>query len=271
MGKMFSGGSKDIQAQTMAAQQAAQQQQAANRDTAIAGTEMSMVNQVGPYGSLAYRQTGTSANGNPLWTATQSFDPVTQRTLDAEKLLDLKTNRLAVSQADRAARLLSSNADLSDAAIRAKTDLMINPRLGDRFGKDEASLRSSLMARGLREGSEAFNDEMLSFRQGVNDAYTQEGLANRQQAIQELLLPRNQVLNEIASLGSMQQIAGPQFVSTPQTNVQAANFQSVGDATIQAMRQADQRKQAAYGGIFGLVGNMLGTAQQGAKMAVGMK
>lgn len=271
MTKMFGGGSKETYAATMAAQNAANQQNIANREAAIAGTEMSMVNQIGPYGSLSYRQTGTSANGNPLWTATQSFDPVTQRSLDAEKMLDLKTNNLAVAQADRAARLLSTNANLSDAAIAAKTSAMINPRIADRLGKDEASLRSSLMARGLREGSEAFNDEMLAFRQGANDAYTQEALANRQQAIQEILLPRNQVLNEIASLGGMQQIQGPQFVSTPQTNVQAANYQKVGDATIAAMQAADQRKQAAYGGMFGLIGNMLGTAQSGAKMAMGMK
>ncbi|MGL5011793.1 MAG: tail fiber domain-containing protein [Paracoccaceae bacterium] len=263
MGGLFGGGAKQTYATTLAAQQGATQQAAANREAAIAGTEMSMVNQISPNGTLTYNQTGTSANNNPIYTATTTYDPVTQRALDAEKRLDYKTNEASEGLIDRArAGILGQNLDISDTAINAKVQGMINPRLGQRFAQDESRLKDSLINRGMREGSQGFNDAMLSFNQGKTDAYTQEGLANRQQAIQEIVLPRNQLINETSGLAGMQQIQGPQFVNTPQTSVAPADYQRVAEAQISAQNAGQQRRQSAYGGLFSAIGSGINAGAQ---------
>jgi hypothetical protein len=131
---------------------------------------------------------------------------------------------------------------------------MINPRLMQRFGQDETKLKESLLNRGMREGSQGFNDAMLSFNQGKNDAFSQEALSNRQQALQEIPLARNQVLNEINALNGSQQITGPSFVSTPRANVQPADYQGAANASIAAMNGMQQQKNANMGAIAGLIG-----------------
>jgi len=260
MGSAFGGGARNTYNSAVIAQQGAAQQAAANREAAIAGTEMSLIDQYTPFGNAIYTSTGNTPAGNPRYRLDQTYDPATQRALESQKRTDYKTNELAESQADRAAALLGTNADLSDANIQARTQSMINPRLEQRFGQDEDRLRTQLVNRGVREGSQAFNDAMLSFNQGKTDAFTQEGLANRQQAIQEIVLPRNQTLNEISSLLGTQQIGQPQFVSTPRTQVQAADYQGAANQTISAMNAAEQRKSAALGGLFGALGQLGGAA-----------
>ena len=260
MGNLFGGGAKQTMMATMVAQQNAEKQAQANKEAAIAGTEMSMVDQYTPDGSLVFKQIGTTDSGSPRWAATTTLDPTQQAAYDAQKQVDLKTNTLAGQQLDRATGPLSENADLSDAAIKAKTDQIVNPRLDKRYADEEASLKQSLIIRGLSEGTQAFNDAMLSFNQGKTDAYSTEALGNRQQAIQELLLPRNQIYNEIAALMGTGQIESPKFVSTPQANVQAPDYGQVTQAFTQANAAAQQKKAAAAGGLFGLIGSGLQAA-----------
>lgn len=54
---------------------AAQATAAGNLDAARAATAANRVNQVTPYGSLRYAETGKDQYGNPTWTATSSFSP----------------------------------------------------------------------------------------------------------------------------------------------------------------------------------------------------
>ena len=47
-------------------------QGAINKQTAIAHTELNNQNQVTPYGSISYTQTGTASDGTPQFTATKA-------------------------------------------------------------------------------------------------------------------------------------------------------------------------------------------------------
>ena len=49
-----------------------------NLDMARAATAANRVNQITPYGSLTYKQTGTDQYGNPTWTSTQELAPAQQ-------------------------------------------------------------------------------------------------------------------------------------------------------------------------------------------------
>jgi hypothetical protein len=257
-GNIFGGGAKTAFANNLAAQQGIAQQAAANREAAIAGAEISMINQTTPYGSLTYSQTGKSENNNPIYTATQTFDPDTQRALDSSKRLDYKTNEASEGLIDRAqAGILGQNLDISDNAIAAKVQGMINPRLQRRFDQEETRLKDGLIQRGLREGSQAFSDAVRSFNEGKNDAYAQEALSNRQQAIQEIVLPRNQLINETTGLAGMQQIGQPQFVSTPRTSIQPADYGQLTSTIINGNNNMQSQRRANVGDIAGLVGQGL--------------
>ena len=63
-------------------QMVANQQQALNNQTAAGAQASSMVNQENPYGSLTYRQTGTSPYGTPIYTANMQLNPEQQALFD---------------------------------------------------------------------------------------------------------------------------------------------------------------------------------------------
>lgn len=254
------------------AQGAATAQAQANKDAAISTQLINMVDQEGPDGSLKYTQTGSRSYTDPTtgkvstlpsFTATQTLDPLGAEAKMLEKKADVGTNQLANTLLGNASSMLGTPADYSEDAIRARTDAMINPRLSKRFADDEAALRTSLTNRGIREGSQQFNDAMLSFNQGRNDAYSSEALASRQQAIQELGLGRDRAINEIGALLGTGQIAAPQFVSTPRTNIEAAPIASL---MAQQAQMRAQSNNAALGGLFGLGGSLIGA---GAKLYTG--
>lgn len=58
---------------------AAQQTAQGNLDAARQATAANRVNQITPYGSLKYAETGTDKYGNPTWTATTSLSPEMQQ------------------------------------------------------------------------------------------------------------------------------------------------------------------------------------------------
>lgn len=70
---------------TAAAQATAQ----GNLDAARAATAANRVNQVTPYGTLEYTQSGTDQYGNPTWTATTNLSGVGQQLLDADNAIAL--------------------------------------------------------------------------------------------------------------------------------------------------------------------------------------
>lgn len=86
--------------------------------------------------------------------------------------------------------------------------------------------------------------------------------AGRERAIQERMLLRQTPINEISALTSGTQVALPQFVNTPQSGIQAPDFQGATYASYQGqLANADRRAQqqnAFTQGLFGLGGSALG-------------
>src|SRR6185369_1878677 len=94
----------------------AQAQANANLSSSMAGQQLSMVNQQGPYGSLTYDQTGTRqykdpATGRmttlPAYTATTSLSPEQQGLLQQEQQFDKMYNDIALQQTGRIGEHLS--------------------------------------------------------------------------------------------------------------------------------------------------------------------
>ncbi len=75
---------------------AARETAAGNVEAARVATAANRINQVTPYGSLTYTQSGTDPYGNPTYTATQALSPDQQRLLETQnRIRDLVNGPVA--------------------------------------------------------------------------------------------------------------------------------------------------------------------------------
>lgn len=143
-----------------------------------------------------------------------------------------------------------------NTATEGKIDQLGAARLDPQFAREGQALDTDLINKGIRPGSQAWNDAHTQFSQQKNDAYNQLYLTGRQQGSQEALTERNQPINEISALLSGSQVSQPGFTNTPSPGVaptdvigaqqQALNQQNVG------FNAQQQQNNALMSGLFGL-------------------
>lgn len=243
----------------------AQQQQTLNTQAGEQSQEGSMVNQYNPYGSLAYTQTGTSANGTPMYSATTSLSPQQQN------LLNLYTG--GQSQAGTAANGLLQNANyggtnyndyignatsgLTGAAVQQQTAY-----LQPYFQTQSDQLDTKLKNQGLNPGQPGYDNAMRALQNNQNNTVT--GFISQiepqmfQQAQTEYLTPA-QLATTLGAYGAPTQ---PTFQNTPQLNIQPANLIGA-TANAQTAQQATyqdqlQQNNAMLSGLFGVGSGVLG-------------
>ncbi len=240
----------------------AQAQSGMNRDTALTQQQINMVNQVGPDGTLTYNQTGSSkfkdSNGKwvttPTYTATTALSKAQQAIKDQTDSASLNLGTIANERTDFLKDYLSKPFDVN-AETEAKLYDMGTKRLDPRFAQDQDSLRTQLIASGLRPGTAAFDQQMQQFGQTKNDAYNNLALTGRQQAFEEASFERAQPLNEISALMSGAQVSSPQFTNTPQANVGGVDYTGLVNQQYQGQVS---NQNAMMGGLFGLASKGIG-------------
>lgn len=227
-----------------------------NRDTAITQQQLNMVNQVGPDGSLTYNQTGVGrfkdSKGKwietPTYTATTALSKAQQAIKNQTDAASLNLGSIANERTKFLKGYLAKPFDVNAETEKKLYDLG-SKRLDPRFAQDQDSLRTQLIASGLRPGTAAFDQQMQQFGQTKNDAYNNLALTGRQQAFEEASFERAQPLNEISALMSGAQVQSPQFTNTPQASVGGVDYAGMVNSNYQAQSQAAQAKM---GGLFGL-------------------
>ena len=234
----------------------AEAQSGMNRDTAQTQQLTNMVNQVGPDGSLIYKQTGNGSfvdsTGKtvtvPQYTATTSLSPQ-QAAIKAQT--DKASLNLGTIANERSAFLkdyLAKPFDVNAETEKKLYDLGAS-RLDPRFEQQRDQLSTRLIASGIRPGTAAYDQQMSQFGETQNDAYNQLALTGRQQAFNEASYERAQPLNEISALLSGAQVQQPSFVNTPSANVGGVDYTGLVNNKYQAeVSQAN----AGMGGLFGL-------------------
>lgn len=235
----------------------AQAQSGMNRDTAITQQQLNMVNQVGPDGSLTYNQTGTSrfrdSQGNwvetPTYTATTALSDAQRAIKEQTDAASLNLGTLANNQSSFLKDYLAKPFEYNNQDAENWAYDLGAQRLDPRFAKDQESLRTQLIAQGVRPGTAAYESQMGQFGQSKNDAYNQLMLTGRQQAYQEALTARNQPINEISALMSGSQVAQPQFQNTPQSSVGGVDYTGLVNQQYQGQLQ---NSRSMMGGLFGL-------------------
>ena len=242
--------------------QTAQSQAAANQGTAISQQLLNFVDQTGPYGSLSYSQSGTNSYVDPLtgktvnvpkFTATTTLSPEQRAILDQTNAAELNLAGIANERSGFLKDYLAQPFSV-DSSVEAKLNELGSARLDPRFAREQEALRTQLISSGIRPGTAAYSAALNDFGQTKNDAYNQLALTGRQQAFQEASYERNQPLNEIGALLSGSQVQGPQFVNTPQTQVGGVDYTGLVN---NQYNQQMQNRNAAMGGLFGLLGTGL--------------
>lgn len=258
-------------------------QGAANRESALASLETSMIGQKTPYGTLSYSKTGTSDAGNPLYTATTELSPEQQQLLNLQNQGSLNLGNLGIAQLGRINDAVSqpfsyagmpAAPTLDSAYIQSAKDSIL-ARDQSRMDQQRNALVTSLANQGITDpGSQAYmtaidelnranNDFSLGAdRAAFGEATQKYGLdANsRERAIQEATYLRDRPLTEYAAFMGQSAPQMPQFSATPQYSQAPADVTGPAYANYQgqlgAYNSAQNANAATMGGLFGLGGGL---------------
>lgn len=236
-----------------------------NRDTAITQQQLNMVNQVGPDGSLTYNQTGTGtfvdSKGNivktPTYTATTTLSPQQQLIKNQTDAASLNLATLANNQSKAIGDQLSKPFEFNNSDAEQWAYDLASPRILQQQGKNEATLRSQLIASGIRPGSAQWDSEMSRLTNANTDQLNQLALTGRQQAYQEALTEYNNPLNSISALMSGSQVQNPQFVNTPTSQVGGVDYSGLVQQNYQNKMNQYNSQTGALGGLFSLAGKTI--------------
>jgi hypothetical protein len=144
----------------------AQQATAANR-----------INQNTAYGNLNYQQSGTDAQGNPIWSANQTLAPQLQGTFNniTGNLANTTANPFNANQYNAGTSQGFTGMEGWD-----KATALINQRLQPQMAQAAESNTAALANRGIVPGTQAYENAMRTFNQGQNDLLTNAQLAGSQ-------------------------------------------------------------------------------------------
>jgi hypothetical protein len=231
--------------------QAAQQTSLGNLAGAQTATAANRVNQQTPYANLNYVQTGTDAQGNPIWTAKQSLAGPLQGALGS----------LQQGVANQAAQGFNPNTPSVGINPGQTYSDAILARLQPQQQHAAEMQAQSLANQGIMPGSDAYNNAMRTFQQGQNDQLTsaivgglQTGLQANQQSFNQQLQQANLPYQQ---LGAFQQATTPGYVN-PYTQAATTGPDYTGAyATSNAAQIAQNNANLAQknnltSGLFGL-------------------
>lgn len=253
---------------------ASTQQNTYNTPAAEQSQQGSMVNQVNPYGSLSYSQTGTGANGTPIYTSSLSLSPQQQQ------LLNSLTGSQTTAGQQAQALLSGANYGATDPTTAIGTGTsgisgqMMSGYLGlmqPFFTNQTNQAQTQLLNQGLTPSPSA-NPNDPSTWGPYEQEMAQLGATQAQQVGAEAAQFQPAAFNEAtqlyqlpAQLGtSLAQFGAPtspggSLVQTPGLNITPADYESA-TATQQQMEEQNYQSQMAQEGqiISGGLG-MLGT------------
>jgi hypothetical protein len=269
--------------------QVAQQQGAANTNTAVANAWLNSPNISTPWGNIATTQLGTQTVGGqkiPTFQQTQTLSPEQQKLYEQGVLGDTQLNQLGLDQLGRIKDSVSSPFSLDqfgqaptiDAASRQRAMDSILARNNPQMEADRAGLEQRLANQGIAVGSEAYRSALDQQQRGVNDfrlgadiqsgneQAQQYGLAagDYQQRIANALLERERPLAEFSQFtGASNNFQAPGLVSNPGATIQPTDIASPIYANYQAKLAQQQQGQSANNSLMGAGAGLAGSALGG--------
>ncbi len=276
------------QAPNFDAKSTAAAQTASNVNTGVANAWLGNTNQITPYGSLTYNQTGTTRVGDqdvPQFTATQTLSPEQQQiynkttglqsgALDTAKTVMGQVNNAVGTPLnfDNAPKMPGDQTQFRNDAYNALT-----ARSNQDLDRSQSAQGNVLANQGIAAGSEAYNRAQEPINRARVDASNQgmlqagnlagqnlsQAQTLRNQSINETQSLRNQPLQDYATLmGLGGGVTNPTYAPGTNANIQSTDVTSPYIAQYQGQLQqyqaANQANQGILGGLFGLAGAGLG-------------
>lgn len=235
---------------------AAQLTTAGNLYGAQTATAANRVNQITPYGSLSYGQSGTDQYGNPIYSATQSLAPELQGAF----------GNLAQGVTQSSGQAFNPNLPSTGINPGEEYSAAIMRRLQPVQERQGKQLDTQLAQQGIMPGSEAYNIAKQQLAQQQNDQLTsavvggmQTGLQANQQAYNQALTGYQLPLSQLAAFKTA---TSPSYVNPYQQAAVSGADLSTAYAQQQAANIAQQNantaQQAALtSGLFSLGGTAL--------------
>lgn len=242
-------------------------QQDMNKDAGVFSQAGSMVNQANPFGSLNYTQSGTGANGAPLYTATTTMTPENQalfNTLMGTKSLAGEAGGKLLGGANYGN--MSPDDAIGDMTKGRTKDLLKTQTdyYQPFFTTQRDQLDTKLRNQGLAPGMPVYDNAMRSMDTSQNLTMTKAAGDFQNQAFEQ----SKYLYNLPAMLGeNLAQFGAPGdpkagFGPTPALNVQPANLigaVSGQQGAQQAQYDAEMKQhQAMMSGLFGIPTAVLG-------------
>lgn len=233
-----------------------------------------MVNQANPYGSLSYNQTGTSADGTPLYTATTKLSDANQQLLDilqgTQKTAGQQGQALLQGANYGAQQPKDVIGDMSSGWLKdamAKQVSYLQPQMD----YDVSKLDTKLKNQGFNPGTPGYDKAMNALKQSQGQTIT--GFEASQQP--ELLKQAQQMYMMPATLGTalagLGQNKDPSWTQTPSLNIQPANLigatANANDANMKAYQAETEKQNNMMSGIFGVPSAILGGWAQNGGMS----
>jgi hypothetical protein len=249
--------------------QAAQQTALGNLQSAQATTAANRVNQVTPFGNLTYTQTGTDSQGNPVWSATQTFAPEYQQAF----------GNLAQQVGQTTAQGFQPNVPSVGINPGETYEAAIMRRLEPVQARERESLEAQLANQGIMPGSEAYSRAKEQLSQAQNDQRTSAvvggfntGLAANQAGFNQQLA---QYQLPIGTLANLRTATNPNYVSPYMQQVTAGpdyltsyNLGQQNEIARQAAAQSGQN--AITGGLFDIGSTILSSKAGGSLIDKGI-
>lgn len=179
---------------------------------------------------------------------------------------------------DQLYNLGDENLTLGNDATEARLFELGSKRLDPKFAAGRENLQSSLLSRGIREGTDAWDAATRNFNEGENDAYNNLLLTGRAQAsaetqaewaakldqqaraFQQGMAMRSQPINEISALLGGGQVTVPQLTGTAQPQAPITDTAGIinnnWEQQFKAWQAESQATQGMLGGLFGMAGNI---------------
>lgn len=263
VGSLFGGGGGSSAPATPDYSSAADATAANNLKAAQVATAANRVNQVTPYGSVNYSQSGTDSYGNPMWTATQNLSPFMNDAVIKSQQALSNYNPTAFTPTGLPSTGINPGEDYTSAIMR---------RLQPTMEHQSQMSDQTLANQGIMPGSEAYNNAKRLLAQGQNDQLTSAvtggmgvGLTANNQAYNQQQNTYSTNLNApIAYANAVKAVANPTYVNpASQAVTTGADLlgaqQSSYNANMGAYNADQARNASMTSGLMGL-GGTLGAA-----------
>ena len=226
------------------------------------------VNQVTPYGTLTYTESGTDSQGNPRYTANVELSADQKKLLDQQNRTSLGLGNLQEQGLGYVENMISNPFDTSGLAqtgINAGEQMSesVMRRLQPNIQMEQQQFDAQMANQGIPLGSEAYANAKRMFDERQNDKLTsaiiqgtETGMRARTQGFNELGYMRNEPINTLSAIRSGSQVTNPNFVTTPAGADYLGAAQSGYNAQLANSNAQNAASSGFTSGLMNLGGNL---------------